>query len=123
MKVWLRGASCRPDERVWSTHNIMMRAVVTTCYMILITFIACLIPFFGCALSVDVPCLSCVITSTLPVTRQRYRVRWSWLQLLLETFHEHMPWMAICCIVLIICHRDSLQCPAPFPSKCSSLPC
>lgn len=27
----------------------MMRAVVTTIYMIFITFIACLIPFFGCA--------------------------------------------------------------------------
>ena len=35
---------------MWSGHNIMMRAVVTTIYMILITLIACLIPFFGCVL-------------------------------------------------------------------------
>ena len=43
------GVLCRPDERVWSAHNVMMRMVVTTIYMIFITFIACLIPFFGCA--------------------------------------------------------------------------
>ena len=50
MKGSLWDTQCRPDERVWSAHNVMMRAVVTTCYMIVITLIACLIPFFGCAL-------------------------------------------------------------------------
>jgi hypothetical protein len=38
----------RLDESVWSKWNVSMRALVTTIYMALITFICCLIPFFGC---------------------------------------------------------------------------
>ena len=41
--------SCRPGEAVWSAHNVLMRAIVTTIYMAIITLICCLIPFFGCA--------------------------------------------------------------------------
>lgn len=37
----------RKNERVWSGHNVLMRAIVTTIYMAVITFICCLIPFFG----------------------------------------------------------------------------
>lgn len=37
----------RPYEDVWSKHNILMRAIVTTIYMAIITLICCLIPFFG----------------------------------------------------------------------------
>ena len=37
----------RPYEGVWSFHNVLMRAIVTTIYMAIITLIAAMIPFFG----------------------------------------------------------------------------
>ena len=37
----------RGHEHVWSTHNVLMRGIVTTIYIAVITFICCLIPFFG----------------------------------------------------------------------------
>ena len=39
--------ACRPHEFVWSGYNIVMRAIVTTAYMVIITVVCCLIPFFG----------------------------------------------------------------------------
>ena len=47
----------RPLEPVWSLHNILMRAMVTTVYMAVITLIAAMIPFFGCVASLffDIP--------------------------------------------------------------------
>ena len=38
----------RPLEPVWSLYNVLMRAVVTTVYMAVITLIAAMVPFFGC---------------------------------------------------------------------------
>ncbi|KAK9904043.1 hypothetical protein WJX75_003267 [Coccomyxa subellipsoidea] len=37
----------RKHERVWSFHNVLMRAIVTTIYMAIITLIAAMVPFFG----------------------------------------------------------------------------
>ena len=47
--VLAHGDLYRPGEAVWSAHNVLMRAIVTTIYMAIITLICCLIPFFGCA--------------------------------------------------------------------------
>lgn len=47
--MWLTCTLLHSHEAVWSFHNVLMRAVVTTCYMITITLIAAMIPFFGCA--------------------------------------------------------------------------
>ena len=54
----------RPLEPVWSLHNVLMRAVVTTVYMAVITLIAAMVPFFGCV------CSSCrrVLLSTNSLT-------------------------------------------------------
>ena len=49
----------RPLEPVWSCHNVLMRAVVTTCYMAVITLIAAMIPFFGCAFTCGKGCAAC----------------------------------------------------------------
>lgn len=34
---------------VWSPRNVCARAGITTVYMAILTLIACLVPFFGCA--------------------------------------------------------------------------
>lgn len=37
----------RPQEDVWSAYNTWMRSSVVFAYMAVVTFICCLVPFFG----------------------------------------------------------------------------